>query len=84
MKFNRAVSLLVVVLLLALTAIPVFAQDAEPVTVTIPGFSTSSVVSTGMAVAGSFFTLLLTLFVIRVAPRFVSFIRRSFGAAAGG
>ena len=83
MKGRKVFNGLVLATILALSlVVPTFAQS-EPVTVTIPEFSTTSIVSMGMTVAGSFFVLLLTLFVLRVTPRFIAFIRRSLGAASG-
>lgn len=51
--------------------------------ITVPGFSSLSFVSHAAILAGSFFVLLLTLFVIRISPSFITFVVKAFRSLGG-
>ena len=82
-RFGKVIQVVLVAFVLTVGGVVPALCQSEPVTVTIPSFSTDAIVTMGMNVAASFFVLLLTLFVLRVTPRFIAFIRRSLGAASG-
>lgn len=84
MKLKRVSSFVLAAMLAVFSVVGVFAQTpVEPETVTIPAFNTASIISGAMGIAGVFLSLILTVTVVRLAPKFISGIRRSLGAAAG-
>lgn len=83
LKFGR-LFLVLSFLLAAVGVVGVAAQEpVEPETVTIPAFDTGAVIEAGMGIVGSFFVLILTMAAIRLAPKLISAVRRSLGAAVG-
>lgn len=63
----------------------VAAQDPiEPVTVTLPAFDTTAIITVAMGIAGSVLILLVTMAAFRAAPAIVRAFRKLFGASVPG